>query len=70
MAVFCLHIDKLDFVVYSVVFNRLTIRFIAFSRTNGCKKSIEMFLIFHKKHYLCTAIKDGSVAQLDRATPF
>ncbi len=29
-----------------------------------------MFLRFYKKHYLCTAIKDGSVAQLDRATPF
>ena len=25
---------------------------------------------FHKKTYLCTAIKAGSVAQLDRATPF
>ena len=25
---------------------------------------------FHKKAYLCTAIKAGSVAQLDRATPF
>ena len=28
------------------------------------------FCSFDKKNYLCTAIKAGSVAQLDRATPF
>ena len=55
----------------ALYFNRTTIYFSYIGLFNinnkyfGCK-----ICSFHKKTYLCTAIKDGSVAQLDRATPF
>ena len=35
-----------------------------------CEKGGTKICNIRKKAYLCTAIKAGSVAQLDRATPF
>lgn len=40
----------------------------AFLRTTNISDTKVCYI--RKKAYLCTAIKDGSVAQLDRATPF
>ena len=48
-------------------------------QNKACKGEIKLNIIsvyinnvgyISGKAYLCTAIKDGSVAQLDRATPF